>query len=167
MKFKQQRIFNYPVDTVTDYFLENEKPAYDMNSLENVTQWKIIKEENVDHRRVGTKEWCAHAQIPPVLQKIVKPEMLTWYEHSVWDRQTKTYSFQIEPFYLKNKVKCGGKTSYTAKGGDKTQRTFEVELHVSIPVLGGVFESLIVQLLKKNEEQDYQLCRAALKKAFG
>lgn len=166
-KLKVDRIFNYPVQDVADFFMEGEDTPYDMQELENVTQWKVIKEEDVNGKRVGTKEWCAHAQIPKTLQHIVTPKMLTWYEHSEWDRANRVYRFKIEPFYLKKKIKCQGQTIFAAVDGNKTSRLFQIMIDVSIPILGNVAEKLVIDLLKKNEEQDFILGNKALEKAMG
>ena len=167
MKFKKERVYNYSHDTVVNFFMESEQTGYDMNDLDNVTQWKIVKEEDQGDKRIGIKEWCAHAQIPKALQHVVSPKMLTWLEHSVWDKKNTVYKFKIEPFYLKKKVKCQGQTDYKPKGKDKCARIFQVELKVSIPVVGQMFEKLVMELLKKNEEKDFELCQKALKEHFG
>ena len=157
MKFKKEREYNHSVDDIVNLFLENEQEVYNMDQLENVTQWKQVKEEDKGDRRVGTKEWCAHAQIPKALQHIVSPKMLTWYEHSIWDRTTKTYKFKIEPFFFKKKIKCQGQTVYLERGEDRSARIFEVELRVNIPIFGQMFEKLVIDHLKSNEEQDFNL----------
>lgn len=167
MRFMKERIFDYPAQALCDLFLDSEETAYDMAELENVTQWKVVKEEEKDGIRYGTKEWCAHAQIPKTLQHIVSPKMLTWYEHSQWNREKKRYSFEIEPFYMKKKVKCKGQTTYKGNGEGKTLRIFKIELKVDIPVAGRIFENLVMGLLEKNEEDDFHQCVKACKKAFG
>ena len=166
-KMKIERIFEYPLKPTVDFFMEGEETVYDMQELENVTQWKIVKEEDSPEKRIGTKEWCAHAQIPKVLQHIVSPRMLTWYEHSIWDKVNMVYKFRIEPIYLKKKVKCQGQTTFAETPDGKTSRVFQIMIDVSIPVLGNVAEKLIIDLLSKNEEQDYKLGKAALEKALG
>jgi hypothetical protein len=165
-KFKIERIFDYPLSETVDFFMEGEDTVYDLKQLENVTQWKVLKEDDSPEKRVGTKEWCAHAQIPKVLQHIISPKMLTWYEHSEWDKIHKVYRFKIEPIYLSKKLKCQGQTTFTQAPGNKTSRTFRIMIDVHIPVLGSVAEKLIVDLLRKNEEQDYALGTEALEKAM-
>lgn len=165
MKFKKERLLDMPMEMFLKLFMENENPPYDMSTLENVTQWKIVREKDDGDKLIGTKEWCAHAQIPKALQHIVTPKTLTWYEHSEWNRKTSVYSFRIEPFYLKNKVVCHGKTSYSAQG-DKTKRVFELLIDVKIPVFGQMFESIVITLLGKNEEQDYHICQKVCRKAL-
>ncbi|MFH1539642.1 MAG: hypothetical protein ABIH66_11825 [bacterium] len=167
MRFRKERLFDFPCGEFLKLFMENEEPAYAMEELENVTMWKVVKEQDDGVKRIGTKEWCAHAQIPKPLQHIIIPKMLTWYEHSEWDRKTNVYSFRIEPFYLKNKLVCYGKTSYKEKGKDQTLRTFEVALKVKIPILGQIAENAMIGHLGRNEEQDYKLCRKAIEKVKG
>ena len=140
--------------------------AYNPDELDNVTGWKVVKETDDGMRRVGTKEWCAHAQIPKALQHILSPKMLSWYEHSIWDRKAKTYNFRIEPFYLKKQVECHGRTIFAEKGPGKCSRNFRIDLTVKIPVFGQMFEKLVMELLKKNEEQDYKLTLKTAKRHF-
>ena len=83
VRYKKERVFNYPVDKCVELFFENPDGAYKMDELENVTEWKVINETDDGDKRVGTKEWCGHGQIPKVAQHIVSPKMLTWLEHSV------------------------------------------------------------------------------------
>ena len=157
MRFRQERTYNHPVESIANLFMEGDEPVYDMDSLENVTQWKVIKEEDKGDKRVGIKEWCAHAQIPKALQHIISPKMLTWYEHSEWDRKTRHYRFRIEPFYLKKSVKCQGQTIYKENGANQCVRVFEISLTVDIPIFGPMFEKVVLEILKKNEEQDFRL----------
>ncbi|HOX28188.1 MAG TPA: DUF2505 family protein [bacterium] len=165
MKYRKSRIFNYPADVVTKILLDTDQ-GYDMQELENVTAWKVIEEKDIDDRRVATKEWCAHSQIPKSLQHIISPKMLTWFEHSEWNRKTKTYSFVIVPHYLKKQVTCKGKTVFLQKGADKCDRTFEIELKVDIPIVGIILENLVLNALKQNEEQDFLLSVKAIEKAL-
>lgn len=165
MLFKKERVFDYPFGKFLDVFVECENPPYDIHELENVTKWKVVRETDDGARKTGTKEWCAHAQIPPALRHIISPKMLTWYEHSEWNRKTNIYSFRIEPFFFKNKVTCYGKTAYEEKGNGKTLRIFEVTLKVKFPVVGPLFEATVMSLLRKNEEQDFGLCLNVIKKA--
>ena len=165
--YKKERTFKYPCDKVAKILMDTEESSYDMSELENVTKWKSIKEINEPDRRIGTKEWCAHGQIPKALQHILSPRMLTWLEHSEWNRKTNTYSFRIETFYMKNIVSCSGRTIFKASGTDKCIRDFYIDLKVNIPVLGPLVEGLVIDFLKKNEEQDFNLSARALEKALG
>ncbi len=166
MKIRSERDFNYSVDKAVTVFFES-GDSYDMNELENVTQWKVVKEEDFGDRRVGTKEWCAHSQIPKALQPIINPKMLTWFEHSEWNRKTRVYSFTIEPHFLHKQVKCTGKTAYIDKGPNKSGRIFEMTLKVDIPIFGPMLENLVQGILKKNEEQDFILSAKSLDKVYG
>jgi hypothetical protein len=166
MNIKVVREFNYPIEKTVKVFFDSDE-SYDMNELSNVTAWKVISEKDYGDRRVGTKEWCAHSQIPPILQHVVNPKMLTWFEHSEWNRVTNVYAFTIEPHFLKKQVTCKGRTSFAAKGTDKCVRTFDMILKVDIPILGAIFENFVAGVLKSNEEQDYKLSAKSLDKVYG
>ena len=166
-KFKKERVFDYPIDDVVTFFMEGDGTPYDLQELENVTDWKVIKEKDVDGKRIGTKQWCAHAQIPKALQHVVSPRMLTWYEHSIWDRSARLYKFKIEPFFLKKHVKCQGQTVFESRGPNQCARIFTIQLHVDIPIVGSMFEKLVMEHLKKNEEQDYNLSIKIVREKLG
>ena len=167
MRFKKEREYDHSLESIIGLFLENDEEVYSMDQLENVTQWKTIKDEDLGDRRVGIKEWCAHAQIPKALQHIISPRMLTWYEHSEWNRNTKIYRFRIEPFFLKKHVKCKGQTAYVVRGDNRCARVFEIELVVDIPVFGPMFEKVVMEHLRKNEDQDFKLTVQIAKKHLG
>ena len=166
MKVRTERIFDYPCEFVCKQLMDTDDGGYDMAELENVTKWKPVKEHDDGTKRVATKEWCAHSQIPKALQAVLTPKMLSWYEHSVWNRVARTYSFKIEPFYLKQQVFCEGVTAFKENGKDKCLRTFNIELKIKIPVLGPIAEGFVMDVLKKNEEQDYQMCLKAVAAAY-
>jgi len=166
MRFRKERFFDYPVDKVTSLFMEN-GGGYDMQELENVKGWKVLKEDDRGDSRIGAKEWCAHGRIPKALQHIISPKMLSWIEHSEWNRRDKIYKFEIEPFYFRKQITCRGKTVFAAAGENRSSRTFEVELKVDIPVFGAMIEGLVMEYLKKNEDQDYRLCLKHLQAAYG
>lgn len=167
MRYKTERTFDFSCEKVTKQLMDTVDGGYDMAELDDVTMWKTVKEVESPEKRIAIKEWCAHAQIPRTLQHVIAPRMLTWLEHSEWNRINNTYSFRIEPFYLKNVVSCQGRTTFRENGADKCVRQFDIELKVKIPVFGAIFEGLVVDYLKKNEEQDFKLSAKALEKAFG
>ena len=167
MKYKKEREYEHSLASIIELFLEAEEPVYELDQLENVTQWKIIREDDLGDRRVGIKEWCAHAQIPKSMQHVISPRMLTWYEHSEWNRPLNTYRFRIEPFFLKKHIKCKGQTLYVTRGDNRCARIFEIELVVNLPIIGPMFERLVMEHLRKNEEQDFGLTVEIAKKHLG
>jgi len=63
-----------------------------MDQLENVTQWKTIKDEDLEIGVWNKGMVCARTN-SKAMQHIISPRMLTWYEHSEWNRNTKIYRF--------------------------------------------------------------------------
>ncbi len=158
MVFKIERSFNFPYQESVNLLMDTEGGGYDMQELDNVTAWKVVREEEKDNVRTATKEWCAHAQIPKTLQAVITPKMLTWYEHSRWERANGIYKFEIEPFYLKEQIKVHGQTHFFPKGESQFGRTFEINVNIKIPILGPMAEKLVLDLLKTNEKGDYEKC---------
>lgn len=165
MHAKIERTFNYTVDDVCRVLLDS-GDTYNMEELPNVTSWKVLDEQDDGNVRRGRKEWSAHGQIPRALQHILTPSLLSFIEHSEWDRRAHVYKFRIEPHYLKAQVDCYGSTTFVPKGDNRTKRIFEVTFQFKLPVLGPIFEQAVMGYLKKNEETDARMCEMMLKKAL-
>ncbi len=156
MKFKKVRQYDCDVEKAVEFFIEKEL-GYDLTNLENVTTFKRVKREDDGAIRNDVEEWCAHAQLPPALRAVIPPKALTWYQHAKWVRATKTLTFRIEPIILKGKVDCTGRTIFSSAGQGKYARDFEVEIVVKLPLIASLAENVIVDLLKKNEQQEHEL----------
>lgn len=167
MRARIERTFYYPCDDVCRVLMDSGDVSYDMQELPNVTAWKVLEEiEGEDDVRRGKKEWNAHGQIPRALQHIITPKMLSFIEHSEWDRKARTYRFRIEPHYLKHIIDCHGTTTFVPKSDKKTTRIFDVIFQFKMPILGPIFEQAIMGYLKKNEAEDARLCESQLKTAL-
>jgi hypothetical protein len=163
MKFRKVRVYDFDADEACDYLIEREL-GYDLTELENVTTFKKIKRTDDGKVRKDKDEWCAHAQLPKVLQAVIPPKALTWYGYGEWHRATKTLYFSIEPIVMRGKVDCKGRTVFKGDEKNRFVRDFEMELTVRLPVVGHLAESFIIDVLKKNEEQDHEKCSKILKK---
>ncbi len=162
MHYKKERIYDYELDFVVNSLMDSKEPLYTFEELPNVTQNKEIWREEKGNLRYLKVEWCAHGQIPKVAQKVVSPKMLTWIEESIWDKEKYIYSFKIKPFYFAKQIDCEGSTKFYSKGKNKCARLFDIKLRIHIPVVGLVLEMAILELLKKNEEEEYKLSLKAL-----
>jgi hypothetical protein len=108
-----------------------------------------------------------HGQIPKIAQKVVRPETLTFLELSLWDDETTTFTTKIIPHYFKDKFICRTISAWAADGPDKCKRTFSGSLVIKFPVFGGILEKTIIDQLKKNNDQNAVMVKAALTKRFG
>jgi hypothetical protein len=84
-------------------------------------------------------QWRAKAKIPPALAAVIKPEMLAWTDHAVWDPREHACRFRIETRFFPDRVRCSGTTSYeVAMGGRGTRVSFSGKIQVIAKGLPGV-----------------------------
>lgn len=81
--------------------------------------------------------WHANAEIPKVLQGIVKPEALAWVDRASWNHASLSCDWNIETRVFTDNVRCSGKTT-CRKDGDGTILEIRADLSVDLSALPGV-----------------------------
>ncbi len=156
MRIHIKHKFEHPLEwvlKVTHYDLIKDTGNY--TELPNVTDVKLTHfTEYPDGRQDIEFTYCAHGQIPPIAQKVLKPEMLTWREVSKWDPNTMVYSFEIIPFFLKKLFFCKGKWTYTEKR-NKVVLEMKGQLNFKVPIVGPIIEKAIFKELVNNQAELY------------
>ena len=155
--------YNYPIKTVTKLLMEHDPPIYDLVDLPNVSTNKLLNDRWEGDKRYLQVEWCVHGQIPKLAQKIIKPDMLTFVEDSIWDGTKLTYTTRIIPHHFKNQINAQHRVTFTDAGDGRTKRVLSGIFEVKIPLIGLVFEIAILQQLKDNCEADFKISASSLK----
>jgi len=163
-RYRFIQYFDYDIETVVYLLMENETPLYDLVDLPNVSTSKPIEEQDRGDKVFIKNEWCVHGQIPRAAQKIIRPEMLTFIEDSVWDRKKRVYSTKVLPHHFKRQVNCRHKCEYFDNGDGRTKRIVSGFLEVKIPVIGQIFELAVIKYIKQNAEADYDITKKMLNK---
>lgn len=83
------------------------------------------------------------------VRRVVDPARLTWVEESTLDRATHVTTWRIVPDHYANMIRCSG-TFTLAADGDRTRRTTEADMRVSVPLVGGRVERAIVSGLREH-----------------
>lgn len=154
--------YDFYIDTVVKLLMENEPPIYDLVDLPNVSQSTPIETRDAGDKKYIKNKWCVHGQIPKPVQKIVRPEMLSFIEDSVWDRKALTYTTKVIPFFLKNLIDVGHKVEFKDAGDGRTQRIISGYFELKIPLIGHIFDKAVIVHVKKNAEDDFKLSNNAL-----
>jgi len=149
--------FDYPMDLVlkvTHYDVVENPSVYEQ--MPNVTSVKRTHfMQHPDGRMDIEFTYCAHGQIPPLAQKLIKPEMLTWREVSRWDPVSRVYHFEIIPFFLANLFMCRGTWRYEQRG-ERVHLIMNADLHVKVPIIGPIIEQAISKELTKNQNENHK-----------
>jgi hypothetical protein len=104
--------------------------------------------------------WRAKADIPAVAQALVKPEMLAWDDHALWDEADWTCEWRVVPHFFTERVRCRGKNTFVPDAtGVVLQLRGELDVDVKgvpgVPRLiastvGAGIEKFVVALLTPN-----------------
>jgi len=132
--------------------------------LPNVRAIEVLdREDDADSTPGKTRLhnlWRAEGDIPKVAQTIIKPDMVAWDDHAIWDQNAWTCDWKVVPKFFTNNVTCWGKNQYVDHG-DKTTLQIRGELEIDAKGIPGVprllakriapvIEKFIVALLTPN-----------------
>ena len=150
MEFKTLSVIKHPPklvwDTMQNHFPEIGDLVDEVDSivLEKSTKLPSGEIENVNI-------WKADPQIPEMIAKFVKPEMLTWTDTAVWDEKNMICNWTIDSHYFKEKMDCKGFTKFdSAIGGRGCRLTFQGSIYWEggIPLTLGVMDGMVSKALE-------------------
>lgn len=132
--------------------------------LPNVKSIEVKEtEDDVDGVTGKTRKfnlWYAKGDVPGPVQAIIKPEMLSWDDHAVWDQNAWTTEWRVDPHFFKGRVTCSGKNTYLDQGGStvfQIRGNLEIDLkglpgvpRLLASTVGSLVEKFIVALLTPN-----------------
>jgi len=118
-----------------------------------------IRSVTVEHREElpdGTVNlvnlWRAKANIPAVLNAVIKPEYLAWTDRASWKQATRECAWQIELHFHRERTRCHGMTKLEpALGGKGTRVTFAGEFSMNAKGMKGV-PSMLESTVEKGVE---------------
>jgi hypothetical protein len=102
-------------------------------------------------------------ELPGFIKKFVSGDF-GYVESSTYHRAANTLDVKIVPTMMSERVKISGLFTVKELAPGKVRRTFEGEVGVSIPLLGGKIESYIVDDTKKGYDTAAQVMVEWLKK---
>ena len=165
MKFTTTHTFEWPAEKIIG-LLKAGEDLFPMENLPNVNARKPLEQKRQGSKIFRKYEWCVHGQIPKIAQKMLRPEMLTFIEESVWDDDRCTFDSRILPHYFKNAITCES-TSAWRESGAGVERRIDSTVRVAIPIVGPVVEKAVVEAFRKNNDMSAGLIRKGLAEKLG
>jgi hypothetical protein len=101
--------------------------------------------------------------LPEIIKKIVKGDF-GYTETSTFYLQKNYGDVKIEPTLMKEKTKITAKYSLIPQGPGKLRRTFEGDITVSIPLVGGRVEKSIIDDVRRSYDVAAEVTKEWLKK---
>ncbi|MDM4772520.1 DUF2505 domain-containing protein [Solimonas sp. SE-A11] len=161
MQFSYKQTFAKDNATVLKMFCD---PAYHKALQEALGAMNF---RQVDHSDDGTRfmikvsyEVKSSAPLPGFAKKVLG-ETTTVTQTERWDRSSKKGEVIVEPKGLPGKIRCS--TSLAESGGSST-KTFDWEVSVKIPLVGGKLEDLIAEDIRGKNPVDAKASQKLLEK---
>lgn len=132
--------------------------------LPNVRSIQVKESEETPGGQAGVTRklnlWRAEGDVPKVAQAVIKPEMLAWDDHALWNQNDWTCEWRVEPHFFKENIRCRGKNQFIEQG-DSTVLQIRGQLDIDLKGVKGVpsflagtvapvIEKFIVALLTPN-----------------
>jgi hypothetical protein len=132
--------------------------------LPNIRAIEVLEREDNAAGETGVTRllnlWRAEGDIPKLAQSIIKPDMVAWDDHAVWNENDWTCEWKVVPKFFTNNIRCQGKNQFVSDG-DKTTLQIRGELDIDAKGIPGVprllarkiapvIEKFIVALLTPN-----------------
>lgn len=151
MKVKMEHIFDVPVDKFDILWSDIEVIDNVVRKLPNVKKREVVEQRNEGGYIYRKVLYEGEAEIPDVVKKAVKPDMLKWYEITKYYPDKKEYEFEMVPVFFEGKIHFKGRIKLLPEGKNKTRRIIEGELKISLnPLVNKIIEKYMKDYLEKN-----------------
>lgn len=161
MQFSYKQTFPKNTDAVLKMFCD---PAYHeaLQKALGATGYRQL-EHSDDGTRFHIKiSYEVKSEVPlPGFAKKILGETTSVTQTERWDRSTRKGEVIVEPKGLPAKIRCA--TSLAESGGSAT-KTFDWDVTVKIPLIGGKIEDLVVGDIKRKDPVDAAASRKLLEK---
>ena len=158
MKIEADAKLSYPREVVFASY--RDKLVELVPHLPNVREIEIKSRDDDGGITRMLNIWHAKGEIPKVAQSIIKPEMVCWEDHAIWNQDEWTCEWKVVPKFFTNNVVCQGKNQFVEQG-DTTVLQIRGDLQIDAKGIPGVprllagriapvIEKFIVGLLTPN-----------------
>jgi hypothetical protein len=127
-----------------DYYKVITSPEYDQWSKEKLKmESRVVLEEEDTPYKLHRKVKMVTGPVSEKTRAWIKQDRLEIVEIFDVDKQAGTFVWIIEPGIWKDKVKGGGTGKITPAGHESCTRVLDLEVKISIPIIGGMIEKAL------------------------
>ena len=152
MKVNLKQPFDFPLNVV---LRAREERFINSDKIEGMRKPKFI-ERTEDEKRIETKREfnIALDRTPASIKKMLAPDMFSFIESAVWDKNSNVLKWEMVPGAQKDRLVWKGITKYY-QTGDKSERSIECDIRVRVPIIGDAIERMIAEGFKKSQQKDF------------
>jgi hypothetical protein len=162
MQIRSASVIDHPVEVVYRAY-RDELPSI----ARTIPDIEEVRELSREPREGGVRihnVWISSARLPPLVDKVIRPEHLRWDDHADWDDEDRAVDWRIATRVFTDQVSCGGRNRFEPVGEDRTRLVLDGELQIDIQRVPGVprmvarrvgprLERFLVSLITPNLEQ--------------
>jgi hypothetical protein len=136
MKITSVAVLSHPLERVYRAY-RDELPQI----AKTIPDIREVREVSRKEREGGVtihNEWVSSAKLPPLVDRVVRPEHLRWDDFAEWDDGRHTIDWKIGTRVFTDQIRCGGRNRFEAVGAQQTRLVLDGELHIGIHNVPGV-----------------------------
>lgn len=152
MKLSLRQQFSFPADVVAAGFTDPGLYPW-FAKLPKVGVPEVLTRV-VEGSRVRMRiRYRFGGDLSPAARALIDPSKLTWVDESVHDLDTCTVTFELHPDAYGERFRCRGRYSFTDTPSG-CERSAEIDLKVSFPVVGRAVENAIASGLREHLDDE-------------
>lgn len=117
----------------------------------------VLERKDTGDRLVRTQRLEPDLPVPAWASSVVSSTGYT--EYDVYDKAASKMDVRIEPAMMANRFKMGGVFSVEPLGPGRCRRTFAGEVKVSVMLIGGKIEQLMLDEMRKGYDRAAEVTR--------
>ncbi|MFT7518210.1 MAG: hypothetical protein ACI9MC_000340 [Kiritimatiellia bacterium] len=165
MRIRSDSVIEHPLDRVYRAY-RDEMPLI----AEYIPEVSAIVERARDERDGGVfvhSEWISSTKLPPLVNRVIKPEHLRWDDLAEWDDAGHHVDWRIRMGAFTEQVQCGGRNRFVALGEGRTRVVIDGELKIEIRKIPGVPRVMTRKLMPRLESFFVRMISTNLQKVTG
>lgn len=136
MLLESKEIINRPLKEVFELVRDDIEAL--IPYMPNVSKIVIDSREEVDGGIKQVNTWYANAEIPGLLKKFLKPELLSWKDYANWKNSETLVDYELESVLGNDLFDAHGVNSFKAVGDDQTELTVSCNIKIYAAKVPGV-----------------------------
>lgn len=136
MKIRSSSIIDHPIERVWRAY-RDELPDI-AKTIPDIEEVKELSREEREGGATIHNVWVSSASLPPLVDRVIKPEHLQWDDFAEWDDVAHHVDWSIKTRVFTDRISCGGRNLFEALDEGRTRLTIQGDLQIDFTRLPGM-----------------------------
>lgn len=136
MQIRSASVIDHPIEVVYRAY-RDELPAI-ARTIPDIREVNELSRKEREGGATIHNEWISNTSLPPLVDRVIKPEHLRWDDFAEWDDVAYTVDWRIATRVFTDQITCGGQNRFEAVGEGKTRLVLDGDLKIDIRKVPGV-----------------------------